>query len=194
MNHLPLILASSSAYRRALLARLGLPFDCVTPDCNETPLENESAPALAARLALLKAKTVAKTHPEALIIGSDQVAAFNNSVLGKPGDHPNAVAQLSKLAGKTVYFYTALALLNAKTGVFHQTVETVEVKFKPLSPATIDAYLHAEKPYDCAGAFKSEGLGIILFEHIRSDDPTALIGLPLIKLCQFLEKEGVNLV
>ncbi|PCH60113.1 MAG: septum formation inhibitor Maf [Gammaproteobacteria bacterium] len=194
MNNIPLVLASSSPYRRELLLRLRLSFDCVSPNCDETSLKGEAASTLAARLALLKAKTVAKAHPDALIISSDQVVEANGELLGKPGGHAEAVEQLSQLAGKMAIFYTSLCLLNAHTGQAQQSVEPVEVQFKPLSAATIEAYLRAEQPYDCAGAFKSEGLGTILLESIQSQDPTTLIGLPLIRLCQFLEHEGVQLV
>lgn len=194
MNAIPLVLASSSPYRRELLSRLRLPFDSISPDCGETPLKNESATDLANRLALLKTQTVAKLQPNALIIGSDQVVEYNGELLGKPGNHAAATAQLSKLSGNTVKFHTSLCLLNAATGHAQQSVETVTVTFKSLSSGTIDAYLKAEQSYDCAGAFKSEGLGTILLESIQSDDPTTLIGLPLIRLCQFLEKEGVRLV
>ncbi|MBN4050504.1 septum formation inhibitor Maf [Gammaproteobacteria bacterium AH-315-M22] len=194
MNNITLILASSSPYRRELLSRLRLPFHCISPNCDETPLNHESATDLAARLALLKAKTIAKLHPDALIIGSDQTVESDGELFGKPLNHASAVAQLGKLAGKIVHFHTSLCLLNAISGQSQQSIETVEVTFKPLSQATIEAYLKAEQPYDCAGAFKSEGLGNILFESIQSQDPTALIGLPLIRLCQFLENEGIKLV
>lgn len=194
MNDIPLILASSSPYRHALLSRLRRPFGCISPDCDETALENEHATDLATRLALLKAQTVAKARPDALIIGSDQVLEANGDLLGKPGNHAKAIEQLSQLSGKTVLFHTSLCLLNAISGQAQESVETVEVKFKSLPPETIEAYLRAEQPYDCAGAFKSEGLGIILLKSIKSEDPTTLIGLPLIRLCEFLQKESVHLI
>jgi len=194
MNDKALLLASSSPYRRQLLSRLRLEFTCISPNCDETPINNELATDLAARLALLKAETIAKLHPQALIIGSDQVVESDGELFGKPLNHAAAVAQLSKLAGKTVQFHTSLCLLNALSGQIQQAIETTAVTFKPLSQTTIEAYLKAEQPYDCAGAFKSEGLGSILFESIQSQDPTALIGLPLIRLCQFLENEGIKLV
>ncbi len=194
MNDIALILASSSPYRRQLLSRLRLAFTCISPNCDETPINNESATDLAVRLALLKAKTIAKSHPQALIIGSDQVVESDGELFGKPSSHTVAVAQLSKLAGKTVQFHTSLCLLNAISGQRQQATETVTVTFKPLSQTIIEAYLKAEQPYNCAGAFKSEGLGTMLLESIQSQDPTALIGLPLIRLCQFLENEGIKLV
>jgi len=194
MNDITLILASSSPYRRELLSRLRLPFICIAPNCEETPLNNEPAIDLANRLALLKAKIIAKSHPEALIIGSDQVVESDGELFGKPLNHAAAVAQLSKLAGKTVQFHTSLCLLNALSCQIQQAIETTAVTFKPLSQTTIEAYLKAEQPYNCAGAFKSEGLGAILLESIQSQDPTALIGLPLIRLCQFLENENIKLV
>ena len=194
MNTQRLILASSSPYRRELLSRLQLEFDCISPDCDETALENESPQAMAGRLAALKAQTVAKNQPNALIIGSDQVVESESQILRKPGDHARSFAQLSQLSGKIVNFHAGLCLFDAKTGQSHLAVETVEVKFKPLSAETIESYLKAEEPYDCAGSFKSEGLGISLFEYIRSDDPTTLVGLPLIRLCQFLELEDVKIV
>ena len=193
MNNIPLVLASSSPYRRQLLSRLRRPFDCIAPHCDESPLEGELAMDLAARLALLKAKTVAEMRPNALIIGSDQVLEANGALLGKPGSHAAAVHQLRQLSGKTVLFHTSICLLNAVTGQSQQSIESVTVCFRPLSDATIEAYLSAEQPYDCAGAFKSEGLGTILLASIQSQDPTALIGLPLIRLSQFLEQEGVRL-
>ncbi len=194
MNDIALILASSSPYRRDLLSRLRLPFHCISPNCDESPLNDESAIDLATRLALLKAKTIAKSHPQALIIGSDQVVESDGKLFGKPCDHVSAVAQLSELAGKTVHFHTSLCLLNATSGLRQQAIETVAVTFKPLSQAIIEAYLKTEQPYNCAGAFKSEGLGTMLLESIQSQDPTALIGLPLIRLCQFLENENIKLV
>ncbi len=194
MNNIPLVLASSSPYRRQLLSRLRQPFDWVAPNCDESALEGELAIDLAARLALLKAKTVAETRQDALIIGSDQVLEANGTLLGKPGKHTAAVHQLRQLSGKIVLFHTSICLLNAVTGHSQQSVESVTVRFRPLSDVTIEAYLSAEQPYDCAGAFKSEGLGSILLESVQSQDPTALIGLPLIRLSQFLEQEGVRLI
>jgi MAF protein len=194
MNNIPLILASSSPYRRELLGRLRLSFDCVSPNCDETAQNGEKAADLAGRLALLKSQTVAESHPNALIIGSDQVVECDGELLEKPGNHIAAVEQLSKLSAKTACFHTSLCLLNSASGKAQQSVEIVKVQFKPLSAAKIDAYLRAEQPYDCAGAFKSEGLGTILLESIESQDPSTLIGLPLIRLCQFLENEGIELI
>ncbi len=194
MSQLPLILASSSVYRRELLSRLKLEFNYISPNCDENRLPNESAYDLAGRLSGLKAQTVAKNHPNALVIGSDLVLESDSDILGKPGNHGASVAQLSRLSGKIVTFYAGLCLLNTKTGITQLAVETVEVKFKQLNAQTIENYLRDEQPYDCAGSFKSEGLGISLFEYIRSDDPTTLIGLPLIRLCEFLECENIKLV
>lgn len=181
-----LILASSSRYRRELLQRLRLPFESVSPEIDETPLEGELPQITAARLALEKARAVARLHPNALVIGSDQVATFDGMQVGKPGTHEKALAQLRSMRGKTVLFHTALCLLDARTGHAQSDVAVIRVQFRDLPDAELDAYLHAEQPYDVAGSAKCEGLGIALLEHIDNDDPTALVGLPLIRLVSML--------
>lgn len=191
LKHLPLILASSSSYRRQLLSQLNLAFDCVNPQIDETAKPNETAELLVARLAQEKAKAVAKSHPAHLIIGSDQVAVLNSAIMTKPGNHDSAIAQLQRCSGETVTFYTGLALLNSNTGRLQCCVEPFSVYFRTLDAATIERYLFAEKPYDCAGSFKIEGLGITLFDKLDGDDPNSLIGLPLIQLTSMLAKEGV---
>ncbi|MDX1252991.1 MAG: septum formation inhibitor Maf [Gammaproteobacteria bacterium] len=189
-----LILASSSPYRKELLHRLGLPFITITPQADETPLPGESPEALVARLASAKAHAVAHQHPDALIIGSDQVAVLEDQILGKPGNHDNAVAQLSNASGKRVEFLTGLCLLNGATRRMQVNVIPFAVVFRVLSAAQIDNYLRREQPYNCAGSFKSEGLGIALFDKLEGEDPTALVGLPLISLVQMLEHEGVRVI
>ncbi|MEW6694495.1 MAG: Maf family nucleotide pyrophosphatase [Pseudomonadota bacterium] len=189
----PLILGSTSAYRRELLARLRLPFDTAAPDVDETPLPGEAPADLARRLARAKAQAVARRHPQAIVIGSDQVADLDGAGLGKPGSHARAVAQLRAMRGRTVRFHTALAVVCAATGYAAEDVAVVEVRFRDLSDAEIERYLQAERPYDCAGSAKSEGLGIALLEAIVSDDPTALVGLPLIRTARLLRAAGVTL-
>lgn len=189
-----LVLASTSRYRRALLERLGLPFVVAAPDTDEIPLPGEAPASTALRLAEAKARSVATMYPGALVIGSDQVADCAGSPVGKPGNHERAAAQLSGLSGKTVVFHTGVALLDAATGRCETALVDVRSTFRRLSAAEIDAYLHREKPYDCAGAVKSEALGIALFEKIESDDPTALIGLPLIRLTAMLRGMGVSVL
>lgn len=189
-----LILASSSPYRKELLHRLGLPFITITPQADETPLPGESPEALVARLASAKAHAVAHQHPDALIIGSDQVAVLENQILGKPGNHDNAAAQLGNASGKRVEFLTGLCLLNGATRRMQVNVIPFAVVFRVLSAAQIDNYLRREQPYNCAGSFKSEGLGIALFDKLEGEDPTALVGLPLISLVQMLEHEGVRVI
>ncbi|MCX7896583.1 MAG: Maf family nucleotide pyrophosphatase [Rhodocyclaceae bacterium] len=193
MSHPPLILASSSPYRRELLARLKLPFAVVSPEVDETPLSNEPPWATAERLSLAKALAVAKRHPHALIIGSDQVAYCGSRRFGKPGALDNARAQLRALSGQTVVFHSGLALINGLTGRQHQRGVATEVRFRELTDAEIERYLAQEDVLNCAGSARSEGLGIALVEWIKSDDPTALIGLPLIALCEMLRAEGVAL-
>ena len=183
-----LILASTSVYRRELLERLRIPFEIISPKVNEAPLHGESTLNLALRLAKAKAAIVAKDHPDAWVIGSDQVADLCGAALGKPGNFERAMAQLQLMRGATVTFHTALCLM-------HGAIETTlsiptEVTFRKLSDEILEAYLHAEEPYDCAGSAKSEGLGISLLETIKSDDPTALIGLPLIALSGLLRDAG----
>ncbi len=185
-----LILASTSPYRRALLQRLQLPFRCLAPAVDETPLPGEAPGALAARLALAKAHSIASTHPSCLVIGSDQVASLEGTLLGKPGNHANARAQLLASAGKEVRFFTGLTLCCRDTGFEATVVEPFSVQFRHLAPAAIDNYLAREQPFDCAGSFKCEGLGIALFQRMLGDDPSSLEGLPLIALTSLLERAG----
>lgn len=189
----PLVLGSTSRYRRELLARLNVAFDVAAPDVDETPQPSEAPRALALRLALAKARAVARQHPAALVIGSDQVADLAGQPLGKPGSHERAVQQLRQMRGQTVIFQTAVAVVCAATGFEQVDLAPVEVKFRPLSDDEIERYLQAEQPYDCAGSAKSEGLGIALLDAIHSDDPTALIGLPLIRTCRMLRAAGLVL-
>ena len=188
-----LILGSTSRYRRELLARLHVPFECIPPEVDETPQPNESPRDLALRLALAKAQAVAQQHPEAIVIGSDQVADLAGQPLGKPGNHARAVAQLQRMRGQTVVFQTALAVVCKATQFAQADLSAVRVRFRDLSDAEIERYLRLEQPYDCAGSAKSEGLGIALLEAIDSDDPTALIGLPLIRTCRLLRAAGLVL-
>ncbi len=186
---LPLILASTSPYRKILLEKLQLDFDTVKPEFDETPLLHETPSQLVQRLAEGKAQSVAKQHPNALIIGSDQVAVLDDTILTKPGNYSNALRQLQASSGRIVTFLTGLCLLNSQTQQAQVIVEPFEVHFRTLSMAQIENYLHKENPYNCAGSFKSEGLGIALFEALRGDDPNSLIGLPSIHLIKMLEKE-----
>lgn len=186
-----LILASTSPYRRELLARLGLPFSVANPQTDESPLPGEAPEALALRLSEAKAKAVAQTYPDALIIGSDQVATVGGSIYGKPGTHERAVEQLQALSGKTVNFFTGLCLYNSSTGQADVRGIPTLVTFRQLSRDEIENYLRREPAYNCAGAAKSEGLGIALLHSMRGDDPNALVGLPLIALCEMLRKQGV---
>jgi septum formation protein len=190
----PLILGSTSRYRKELLTRLRIPFETASPDVDETPHSNESPKDLALRLALAKARAVALKYPEAVVIGSDQVADLEGTPLGKPGNHANAILQLQRMRGKTVIFQTALSVVCIATGYERTDLAEVKVKFRNLSDAEIESYLRAEEPYDCAGSAKSEGLGIALLDSIENDDPTALIGLPLIRTCQMLREAGVKLL
>jgi septum formation protein len=186
-----LILGSTSKYRRELLSRLRIPFDVVAPEVDETPKERELPLNLAQRLALEKARAVAALHPSAVVIGSDQVADLEGCALGKPLIHARATEQLRRMRGKTVIFQTAVAVVCLEAGFEMQDVAAVKVLFRQLSDAEIEAYLLAELPYDCAGSAKSEGLGIALLEHIDNDDPTALVGLPLIRTARMLRAAGV---
>jgi septum formation protein len=188
------VLGSTSRYRRELMERLRVPFTVAAPYVDETPLPGEAPKALALRLALAKAKAVAALHPEAVVIGSDQVADLAGQPLGKPGEHERAVAQLRQMRGQTVIFQTALAVICLATGFEQVDLAEVHVVFRDLSDEEIEAYLQAEKPYDCAGSAKSEGLGIALLESIDNDDPTALIGLPLIRTARLLRQAGVKLL
>lgn len=186
-----LVLASSSPYRRELLARLRLPFEVMSPDVDETPLANEAPQETALRLAQLKARAVADKFPDALIIGSDQVALLDEQQIGKPHTHDNAVKQLRAASGKRMTFHTALCLYNSKSGNMQARVVPITIQFRTLSDAVIERYLAAEQPYNCAGSAKSEGLGITLIERFEGEDPNALIGLPLIALVDMLHQEGV---
>lgn len=190
--HQPLILASTSPFRRALLERLGLSFTVAAPAVDEDRRPDEPPQVMVLRLAEAKAVAVAERHPEAIVIGSDQVACIDDQVLGKPGDRARAIAQLELAAGRTVVFQTGLCVLNAITGRTQTLVEPFRVHFRPLPRRRIEAYVDREKPYDCAGSFKSEGLGIALFDRLEGDDPSALIGLPLIRLITLLESEGLH--
>ena len=189
-----LILASSSPYRAALLSKLGLTFQQQSPQIDETPHPDEAPGDLIARLAEAKARAVAARFPQALIIASDQMAVLNGRILGKPGHHEAAVEQLRKASGKEVEFLTSLALLNGATDRLQLEIESFVVGFRELSDAQIENYLRLEHPYDCAGSFKSEGLGIALFDWLRGDDPNTLIGLPLIRLVRLLEHEGIFVI
>jgi septum formation protein len=190
----PLILGSTSKYRRELLQRLRVPFDVVSPDVDETPHPHEAPRDLAMRLALAKAQAVAAQHPNAVVIGSDQVADLNGEPLGKPGTHERAVRQLQKMRGQTVVFQTAVSVVCQASGFAQTELAQIMVRFRDLSDAEIEAYLRAEEPYDCAGSAKSEGLGIALLDAIDNDDPTALIGLPMIRTARLLRAAGVDLL
>lgn len=189
-----LILASSSIYRRELLERLQLSFSVVVPDVDESPLHDEKPEETALRLAQLKARKIGDLHPNALVIGCDQVATLDGLQLGKPLTHDNAVKQLTLMRGRTVFFHSALCLFNAASGNMQAEDVIYEVRFRQLTDAQIENYLRLEQPYHCAGSAKSEGLGIALMEYMRGDDPNALIGLPLISLISMLQKEGVSVI
>lgn len=189
-----LILASSSIYRRELLERLQIPFACISPEVDETPLKNEYPQETALRLAQAKAKKIAATQPNALVIGCDQVATLDHMQLGKPLNYENATKQLKLMRGREVTFHSALCLYNAITKKMQAEVVPYVVTFKPLSDLQIHHYLMKEQPYHCAGSAKSEGLGIAIIEKMIGEDPNALIGLPLIKLIKMLENEGVNVI
>jgi len=189
-----LVLGSTSRYRQELLQRLRIPFSIAAPDVDETPQSGETPAALAMRLALAKARAVASAFPQAVVIGSDQVADLDGVPLGKPGTHDRAVAQLRQMRGRTVIFQTAVAVVCQASGFEQASLAAVKVRFRQLSDEAIENYLQAEQPYDCAGSAKSEGLGIALLEAIDSDDPTALIGLPLIRTCQLIETAGIRLL
>jgi septum formation protein len=190
----PLVLASTSRHRRALLGRLGLPFETQAPDVDETPLAGEAPAATACRLAEAKARAVAARRASALVIGSDQIANADGVAIGKPRDHAAAVAQLTALSGHAIVFHTAVALVDAASGRCQLRLIDVVTRFRELTAASIERYLRRERPYDCAGSIKSEGLGIALVESIASEDPTALIGLPLIALVDLLQAEGIDLL
>lgn len=194
MNSQPIVLASTSIYRGELLSTLQIPFQVAAPNVDETPLVDENAQQTSIRLSQLKAQAVAHDHPNALIIGSDQVALLDGQQLGKPLTHDNAVRQLRAMRGKTVAFYTALTLLNARDGTMQTDLAETQVSFRQLSDDEIERYLVKEQPYHCAGSAKSEGLGIALISRIEGDDPNALIGLPLISLVTMLKKQGVDVL
>jgi septum formation protein len=194
MSQPPLVLASTSPFRRALLERLGIPFATALPNVDETMQPDEAPRDMVLRLALTKARSVAPSHPSALVIGSDQVACIDGRVLGKPGDRARAIEQLTRSSGREVVFYTGLCLLNTSTRRAQRYCEPFRVHFRKLSHEQIEGYVDREKPFNCAGSFKSEGLGIALFKRLEGDDPSALVGLPLIVLIRMLESEGVDLL
>lgn len=189
-----IILASTSPFRKSLLEKLNIAFDCAKPDVDEAPLAGESPQALVERLAILKAKAVAQQHPQALLIGSDQVATCEGEILGKPHTVDNAVKQLLKFSGKCVTFYTGLCVYDSEKNVSKSLVEEFNVHFKQLNEHEIKRYIEIEQPLNCAGSFKSEGLGICLFEKLAGDDPNSLIGLPLIKLIALLDQHGFKVL
>lgn len=188
-----LALASGSPYRRMLLERLGIPFEYAAPDVDETPAPNETPEQLTLRLALDKARALTQRFPDHLIIGSDQVLLLDGQTVSKPGNHAAAHDQLRRCSGHTVQFTTSLCLLNSRTGRHQLTNDAFKVSFRELDDESIERYLQHEQPYDCAGSFKAEGLGISLFTALQGDDPNSLIGLPLIKLCEMLRQEGLQL-
>ncbi|SFN53453.1 septum formation protein [Formivibrio citricus] len=188
-----LLLASSSPYRKELLSRLGIPFETASPDIDETPLDDETAAQTSLRLAQAKANALANRFPQHLVIGSDQVALLDGVQLGKPGTHERAVQQLQQMRGRTIEFHTALCLLNAATDHAQTVVDITRVTMRDYTDAEIERYLNLEKPYDCAGSAKTEGLGITLIAAIENRDPTAIIGLPLIELVTMLKNEGIPL-
>ncbi len=194
MSRRPLVLASTSRYRRALLERLRIPFEVVAPDIDESPRAGERPAPLVARLAAAKARAAAPRYPDALIIGSDQVAVLEDTALSKPGTHANAVAQLRAMRGRQISFLTAVAVLDARSGQLATRVVPTEVEFRTLSDADIERYLLAEQPYDCAGSAKVEGLGIVLIRRLSGEDPNALIGLPLIALVDLLGEHGFSVL
>jgi len=187
-----LVLGSTSPFRKAILEKLGLPFEMAAPDIDETPLANETPEQLVCRLAEKKARAVATDYPNSLVIGSDQVAVIDGKILGKPHTHERAIEQLTNASGKTVRFNTGLCLYNSDTDVAQCEAVPFDVVFRKLTASQIEHYLEKEKPYKCAGSFKSEALGIALFEKLRGDDPNTLIGLPLIRLIAMLENEGLH--
>jgi len=189
-----IVLGSTSPFRKALLERLCIDFDCDSPDIDETPLLDEPIREMVVRLAIEKAQAISDRHPGSLIIGSDQSAMLNGEKLSKPGNFDNAFQQLTRASGQKITFQTGLCLLNTTTGNIQSCCEPYTVVFKELTAKMIENYLHKEQPYNCAGSFKSEGLGIALFERFEGDDPNALIGLPLIQLVNFLNNEGFSIL
>ncbi|HHQ41224.1 MAG TPA: septum formation inhibitor Maf, partial [Chromatiales bacterium] len=188
----PLVLASTSPYRRELLARLGLPFEVEAPEVDEAPLAGEAPEALVRRLSEAKARAVAARRPGAVVVGSDQVAVIDGEVLGKPGGPERAREQLRRASGRAVDFLTGLAVLDTRDGRLQLAVVPFRVVFRPLDEARIEAYLRHDEPWNCAGSFRSERLGVALFERMEGDDPTALMGLPLIRLVRMLEAVGLD--
>lgn len=189
MKKLTLVLASTSPYRRSILEKLAVPFLTAAPDCDETPFENETPEQLVKRLAESKARSCQVKQPS-LVIGSDQVCIINNQIIGKPHNRGNAITQLEAQSGKAITFVTGLSIYNTETNHCHSIIDTFRVHFRRLTQTQIEAYVDKEQPFNCAGSFKSEGLGIALFERLEGDDPNTLIGLPLIKLIDLLEKEN----
>lgn len=187
-----LVLASSSTYRRHILQKLGIEFICDAPNIDETPHPTEAPAQLVLRLAEQKARKLATKFPNHLIIGSDQIATLDDTIIGKPGKHEAAIKQLTSFSGRSVKFITSICLHNSETGKSQQSIDSYTVKFRTLSTAQIESYLRKEQPYDCAGSFKSEGLGICLFETMEGKDPNTLIGLPLIELTRMLSNEGID--
>ena len=190
----PIILASSSPFRRQLLKRLHLDFDCQAPDVDESILDEESAQSYVLRLAKAKAGKIAEQNPDAVVIGSDQCALLDNQILGKPGNHETALKQLRQAQGKTVVFHTGVCVMNLISGFEAVDSVSFEVEFRQLEDEQLDHYLRMEEPYQCAGSFKSEGYGITLFRAMRGEDPTALVGLPLITLIPMMEAAGIEVV
>lgn len=189
-----IILASSSAYRKTLLEKLMIPFETINPDIDETPLRGESPYDMVERLSIEKAKTAASVYKKALVIGSDQVAVHGDKIVGKPTSHEHAVEQLTEASGKSIKLYSGLALINTKTKAIQSDVVTYTAHFRELTPSQIENYLEKEKPYNCAGSLRSEGLGVALLEKFEGDDPNALIGLPLIRLVSMLQHESYPIV
>jgi septum formation protein len=189
-----LVLASTSPFRKEILSRLHIAFEAFAPLVDETPLENESPSQLVTRLSILKAKSAQSEYSGALIIGSDQVAVIDNTILGKPGNHQQAVKQLNQASGKQVDFLTGLSVINTETNKIQTDLVHFGVKFRPLTSTQIENYLKIDQPYNCAGSFKSEGLGIALLDRMIGSDPTAIIGLPLIRLVRMLEAEGLSVI
>ena len=192
----PIVLASASPYKKMLLDRLGIPFTCCAPNIDESPTSTEGGAVLAQRLAEQKAQHIAQQFAQAIVIGADQVAVLDGQILGKPGNHQRAVAQLSAQSGRTVLFHSGISLARYTQGKleYQSRVNSTEVSFRPLSQQQIDHYLEIEQPYDCAGSFKSEAMGISLFSAVKSDDPSSLIGLPLIDLCSMLAEWDVDIL
>lgn len=189
-----IVLASTSPYRKTLLKKLGISFECIAPEVDEKSLPGETAEQLVKRLSIAKASAIAEQQPDAIVIGSDQVAVIDNEILGKPGNYENAFRQLKNVLGKRVTFLTGLCVINSKTGTIHASIVPYHVVFRFLRDSQIENYLHREQPYNCAGSFKSEALGISLFERLEGDDPNALMGLPLIRLVAMLELEGIRVI